>query len=76
MGAFGFGHSFTARIFSNIFFFGTPVEGHVYYFAYVLFGGVLFGAFMNAIVSRIILRGLSGFKALRRPSLYGGVNND
>lgn len=76
MGAFGFGHSFTARIFSNIFFFGTPVEGHVYYFAYVLFGGVLFSIFMNAIVSRIILRGLSGFKALRRPSLYGGVNND
>lgn len=76
MGAFGSGHSFTARIFSNIFFFGTPVEGHVYYFAYVLFGGILFSVFMNAVVSRIILRGLSGFKTLRRPSFYGGANND
>lgn len=76
MGAFGPGSSFTARIFSNIFFFGAPTEGHVYYFAYVLFGGVLFNLFMNAVVSRIILRGLSSFRALRRPSLYGGVNND
>ncbi len=76
MGAFGYGHSFTARIFSNIFFFSQPVEGNIYYFGYILFGGVLFNLFMNGIAARVILRGLARFKALRRPSLYGGAKND
>lgn len=76
MGAFGYGHSFTSRILSNIFFFGQPMEGHVYYFGYLLFGGVLFNLVLNGIFSRVIVRGLAGFKALRRPSLFGGVKND
>ncbi len=73
MGAFGPTNSFVSTMFSFIFkWFGASAEGLVYSFGYTLFAGVLMNFIMGVGASKLMLMGISRFKFLRNPWLYGG----
>lgn len=76
MGAFGNPDSIMAVIFSPIMsFFGSAVTGSIYSFGYTLLTGVIFNFVMGVFASRLMLKGLSGIKFLRKPWLFGGKKN-
>lgn len=76
MGAFGTPDSIMGIIFSPITaLFGSAVTGAVYSFGYTLLTGVIFNFIMGVFASRMMLRGLSRVKFLRKPWLFGGKKN-
>lgn len=76
MGAFGTPDSIMAKIFSPLMsLFGTSITGSIYSFGYTLLIGVVFNLIMGVIASRSMLKGISQFKFLRKPWLYGGNKN-
>lgn len=73
MGAFGPSTSLFAKLFSPLFaWFGATTAGSVYSFGYTLIVGVILNFVMGIAASRLMLRSLAQFKALRNPWLYGG----
>ena len=77
MGAFGPTDGFFAKLLTPIFFaFGQSTAGMIYSFGYTLLIGVLLNFVMGVLASRIMLKSISGFKALRNPWLYGGAKNE
>lgn len=76
MGCFGPADNLFAKIFSPIIgLFGASVSGAVYSFGYTQLIGVLFNFIMGVFATKIMLKSLAGFKAMRNPWLYGGVKN-
>lgn len=74
MGAFGPTSSFFSKMLSPIFFmFGQSTAGNVYSFGYTLLVGVILNFLMGVTASRLMLKSLSKFEAMRKPWLYGGV---
>ena len=53
----------------------NSITGSVYSFGYTLLIGVVFNFVMGVTASRLMLKGISRFKGLRKPQLYGGVKN-
>ena len=54
----------------------NTITGSIYSFGYTLLIGVIFNFVFGVFASRLMLKGISRFKALRNPVLYGGVKND
>lgn len=74
MGAFGPTSSLFSKMLSPIFFmFGQSTAGNVYSFGYTLLIGVILNFLMGVAASRLMLKSLSKFEAMRKPWLYGGV---
>ena len=77
MGAFGTTEGFFYQIFSFILnMFSTSITGSIYSFGYTLLIGVVVNFIMGIFASKILLKGISQFKVLRRPWLYGGAKNE
>ena len=77
MGAFGPTDGIFAKLFTPIFFaFGPSTAGTIYSFGYTLLVGVLLNFVFGVCCTRIMLRGASRSKGLRKLWLYGGVRND
>ncbi len=77
MGAFGPTDGFFAKVFTPIFFaFGPSTAGTIYSFGYTLLVGVLLNFVFGVLCTRIMIRGASRIKGLRKLWLYGGVRND
>ena len=53
----------------------NSITGSIYAFGFTLLIGVIFNFIMGVTASRIMLKGSSRFKFLRKPQLYGGVKN-
>ena len=76
MGAFGTPDSILAKLFAPLMsLFGTSITGAIYSFGYTLLVGVIFNLIMGVLASKLMLKGVSQFKALRKPWLYGGNKN-
>lgn len=54
----------------------NTITGSIYSFGYTLIIGVILNFIFAVGASRILLKGISRFKFLRKPALYGGVKND
>ena len=54
----------------------NTITGSIYSFGYTLLIGVIFNFIFGVFASRIMLKGISRFKAFRNPVLYGGVKHD
>ena len=77
MGAFGTTEGFFYQIFSFVLnFFSTSITGSIYSFGYTLLVGVVVNFIMGIFASKLLLKGISQFKVLRRPWLYGGAKNE
>ncbi len=77
MGAFGTPDSLFSKMLSFVFFmFGPSTAGTIYSFGYTLLVGVILNLFFGVFCSRLMLSSLSKFKALRKPTLYGGVKGE
>ena len=73
MGAFGPPASLFAKILTPIFFMCGPAPaGTVYSFGYTLLIGVIGNFVFGILCSKLMLKSISRFKALRKPVLYGG----
>lgn len=76
MGAFGSPDSFLGTLFSPLMsLFGTSITGSIYSFGYTLLIGVIFNLIMGVLASKYMLRSVSQFKFMRKPTLYGGKKN-
>ena len=76
MGAFGPPDSMAATIVSPLMFlFNSSITGSIYSFGYTLLMGVIFNFIMGVMASRLMLKGLSRFKPLRKLTFYGGAKN-
>lgn len=76
MGAFGPTDGLFAKVFSPVFFaFGPSTAGTIYSFGYTLMVGVLLNFVFGVGATRVMLRGISKFKAFRNPWLYGAKKN-
>ncbi|MBR3843957.1 MAG: SecD/SecF family protein translocase subunit [Clostridia bacterium] len=53
----------------------NTITGSIYSFGYTLLIGVIFNFIFGVGASRLMLKGISRFKFLRKPTLYGGVKN-
>lgn len=53
--------------------FGQSTTGSIYSFGYTLLMGVISNFIMGVLLSRIMLKSISGFKCLRKKSLFGGA---
>lgn len=60
-----------SNILSKIF--GESTTGSIYSFGYTLLVGVIGNFVMGVFCSRLMIKSLSGFKALRKKWLYGGA---
>jgi SecD/SecF fusion protein len=77
MGAFGAPGSFASNILYPVFFmFGPSAAGAIYAFGYTLIIGVILNFIFGVFASRLMTYSLMKFKALRKPTLYGGYKND
>lgn len=77
MGAFGPTDGPFAKLFSLIFrWFGPSTAGTIYSFGYTLLVGVLLNFLFGVLCSRIMIRGASRIKALRKPWLYGAPKEE
>lgn len=56
--------------------FGGFAVSSIYNFCFVLFFGAVVNFFMGYLFPELMLRSLINFKALNKPSCYGGKNND
>lgn len=76
MGAFGPTDGIFAKLLTPLFYaFGPSTAGTIYSFGYTLLVGVVLNFVFGVVASRVMLRGISRFKALRNPVLYGGAKN-
>lgn len=76
MGAFGSPDNIFARLLSPIMqFFSSSITGSIYSFGYTLLVGVIFNFIMGIGACKLMLKGISKFKVLRKPSFYGGAKN-
>ena len=76
MGAFGTPDSILTKVFAPLMsLFGTSITGSIYSFGYTLLVGVIFNLIMGVFASKLMLKGVSQFNALRKPWLYGGNKN-
>ena len=76
MGAFGPTDGIFAKLLSPIFFaFGPSTAGTIYSFGYTLLVGVLLNFLFGVVATRLMVRGASRIKALRKPWLFGGSKN-
>lgn len=76
MGAFGTPNSIMYKILYPVMqLFSSSITGSIYSFGFTLLTGVIFNFIMGVTCSRLMLKGISKFKALRRPWLYGGAKN-
>ena len=74
MGAFGTTDSIWAKLLKFAFFmFGPTTAGTIYSFGYTLLTGTALNLFFGVLCARLMTMSLSGFKALRKPWLYGGA---
>ncbi len=74
MGAFGPTDSFFAKMLKPIFFaFGPSTAGAIYSFGYTLLVGVLLNFLFGVLATRLMVRGASRIKGLRKPWLFGGT---
>lgn len=55
--------------------FGESTTGTIYSFGYTLLVGVISNFIMGIFFSRLMLRGVVGFKPLRKKWLFGGAKN-
>ena len=77
MGAFGPTDSIFATLLSPVFFaFGASTAGTIYSFGYTLLVGIIMNFIMGILATKLMIRSLSGFKALNKPWLFGGKKND
>ncbi len=77
MGAFGTTEGFFYKIFSIILrLFPTSITGSIYSFGYTLLVGVIVNFVMGVFATRVLTLGISQFKVLRKPWLYGGAKNE
>ncbi len=77
MGAFGTTDGFFYKLFSWVLsFFSTSITGSIYSFGYTLLIGAVVNLIMAVLASRAMLKGISQFKVLRKPWLYGGAKNE
>lgn len=53
----------------------NTITGSIYSFGYTLLIGVICNFIFGVGASRLMLKGISRFKALRNPVMYGGVKN-
>ncbi len=76
MGAFGTPDSLMYKVLSPIMsLFSSSVTGSIYSFGFTLLTGVIFNFIMGVTATKLMLKSVSGFKALRKPWLYGGAKN-
>ena len=76
MGAFGTPDNIFAKLLSPIMqFFSSSITGAIYSFGFTLLIGVVFNFIMGVGACRLMLKGISKFKGLRKPSFYGGAKN-
>ena len=76
MGAFGTPDSIFSKLLKFAFFmFGPSTAGTIYSFGFTLLTGVILNLFFGVFCSRLMIASLSKFKALRKPTLYGGGKN-
>ena len=76
MGAFGSPDGFLGSLFSPLMsLFGASITGSIYSFGYTLLIGVIFNLIMGVLASKYMLRSVSQFKFMRKPTLYGGKKN-
>ncbi|MEF9853078.1 MAG: preprotein translocase subunit SecD [Hydrogenoanaerobacterium sp.] len=74
MGAFGAPGTVFAKLLSPVFgFFGPSTAGSIYSFGYTLLVGIIMNFFCGVLLSRLMLRSVSQFKAFRNTWLYGGA---
>ena len=67
MGAFGPTNGFFAKVLSPIFFaFGPSTAGTIYSFGYTLLVGVLLNFVFGVVCTRIMLKGISKLKCMRK----------
>ena len=77
MGAFGTTEGIFYKLFSWILsFLSTSIAGSIYSFGYTLLLGVIVNFIMAVFASKILMKGISKFKVLRNPWLYGGAKNE
>ncbi len=77
MGAFGTTEGFFYKIFSPVLqWFSTSITGSIYSFGYTLLVGVIVNFVMGVFATRVLIMGISQFKVLRKPWLYGGAKNE
>ncbi len=77
MGAFGTTEGFFYKIFSWVLqWFSTSITGSIYSFGYTLLVGVIVNFVMGVFATRVLTMGISQFKVLRKPWLYGGAKNE
>jgi len=73
MGAFGPPRTFFGTLLRPFFFmFGPSTAGTIYSFGYTLLMGVIFNFIMSIYCTRMMIKSISGFPALRNKWLYGG----
>ena len=73
MGAFGAPGTVFANLLKPIFgFFGPSTAGSIYSFGYTLLVGIIMNFLCGVLLSRLMLRSISQFKAFRNTWLYGG----
>lgn len=76
MGAFGSPDNIFAKLLSPLMqFFSSSITGNIYSFGYTLLIGVIFNFIMGVGACRLMLKGISKFKGLRKPSFYGGAKH-
>lgn len=77
MGAFGTTEGFFYKLFSFVLrWFPTSITGSIYSFGYTLLIGVIVNFVMGVVATRVLTKGVSQFKVLRKPWLYGGAKNE
>ncbi len=73
MGVFGSSTSLWAKLLSwALYFFPVATTGSVYSFGFTLLVGIIWNFIMGVWLSRMMLKSLCRFKALRKPFLLGG----
>ncbi len=77
MGVFGPPDGFFSTLLKPILsFFGPSTTGAIYSFGYTLLVGIVLNFVMGVTASRLMLKSVSKFKALRKPWLYGGEKSE
>lgn len=77
MGVFGPPDGLFATLLKPVlFFFGPSTTGAIYSFGYTLLVGIILNFIMGVTASRLMLKSISKFKALRNPVLYGGEKSE
>lgn len=73
MGVFGSSTSLWAKLLSwALYFFPVATTGSVYAFGFTLLIGIIWNFIMGVWLSRLMLKSLCRFKALRKPFFLGG----